>query len=449
MAMSPRLRLGLRVFGYVALALVTFVFALHLTFPYERVRDQALHALSSKYDVTIGGVERSWVPGRFALTAVTLRSRPSVAGQPSTTMYFKRVEIDLGFRALLAGKTEIGLDIATGTGSIAGAVVIDKRSFAVDFKLTKVPMTMIPGVSDAVGLPMSGNADGKIKLVLTKVAGRQDIDWAKANGVFELACKSGCLLGDGQAKLYPKSKRPGDEAWTKDGVIVPTLRIGSFNLAIDIVKGVAKKRAFTLNSPDGEVGLELEIKLARNLNDSPIAGCIKYKCSKELYDREPKFRSQCDFGSAVIDADGMHHIKLMGKLSNVRRVALACDGGSGGDAASTEPIRPRLDTPPPEPTPPPPPIGVEIDAGIGQIDPSGILPPQPMRDDVGKPPEVPPEVTPPPVMPGSNGAAPTVPVQLEGADALKPTSEALKNRGDDQGGKGDGPAPSADQPIVK
>lgn len=421
MTLSPRVRFGLRLVGYAALALVTFVFALHLTFPYERVRDQAMNALASKYDVTIGGVERSLVPGRFALTAVTLRSRPSVAGQPTTTMYFKRVEIDLGFRALLSGKTEIGLDIATGTGAITGTLVLDKRQMAADFRLAKVPLTMIPGVSDAVGLPMSGNADGKIKLTLTKVPGKQDVDWSKANGVFELACKSGCLLGDGQAKIYPKSKRPGDEAWTKDGVIVPTLRIGSFNLAIDIVKGVAKRRAFTLNSPDGEVELDLEIKLARVINDSPITGCIKYKCSKELYDREPKFRSQCDFGSAVIDSAGMHHIKLLGKLGNVRRVALMCDGN--GDAPTTaDPIRPQLDLPV-DPPPPPPAIPTPT---VPVAEPPPPPPSEqvnlpPMRDDVPRPdqdqgatPQPPPVVPPPEGDPGKPGGE----AQLKGAGAV-------------------------------
>ena len=190
MALSPRMRGVLRYVGYVILALVTFVFALHLTFPYERVRDRALEALQTKYDVTIDGVDRSLVPGRFALTGVTLRSRPSVAGQPSTTMYFKRIEIDLAFAPLLSGKVQIGLDITTNKGNITGSIVQAKHETSYAFNLNKVPLTMIPGVSDAVGLPMYGNADGKVRLKLVKN------DWSKANGVFELACTVGCTIGN-------------------------------------------------------------------------------------------------------------------------------------------------------------------------------------------------------------------------------------------------------------
>lgn len=368
MALSPRMRGVLRYVGYVVLALVTFVFALHLTFPYERVRDRALEALQAKYDVTIDGVDRSLVPGRFALTGVTLRSRPSVAGQPSTTMYFKRIEIDLAFAPLLSGKVQIGLDITTNKGNITGSIVQAKHETSYAFNLNKVPLTMIPGVSDAVGLPMYGNADGKVRLKLVRN------DWSKANGVFELACNVGCTIGNGEAKIYPKSRRPGDEAWTKDGVAVPALQVTRLKLAIDIVKGTAKKRTFELVSKDGEADLDVDIKLSKAINESTITGCIRYKCSKELYAREPKFSSQCDFGSPVIDDKGMHHIKLMGKLSNVRRIGALCDGqrddGAGGSAGASD-GRPRFDPGPVEVVQP-------IDAGtapIAPVAPAQVTPP--------------------------------------------------------------------------
>lgn len=427
MTLSPRARLVLRIVGYVVLALVTFVFALHLTFPYERVRDRALDALTSKYDVNIGGVERSLVPGRFSLTAVTLRSRASVAGQPTTTMYFKRIEIDLAILPLLSGKAEINLDIATGTGRIRGTMTQQKQDATYAFSLTKVPLTMIPGISDAVGLPMAGNADGKVKLKLSRG------DWSKANGVFELACNVGCTVGNGEAKIYPKGKRPGDEVWTKDGVAVPQLRIARFKLAIDIVKGEAKKRTFELTSTDGEVELDVNIRLAKVLTESQLTGCLKYKCSKELYDREPKFRSTCDFGSPILDDKGLHTIKLVGKLSNVRRLGALCDGerddgGAGGGSGGND--RPRIDAPPIEP------VRI-IDAGVPEIDaaevPAVVPPPPPpppgdvkmMRDDVAPPeaqqPPMPQPVPPSDVGPGS-GTQPVPPPG--GAPPPPPMGEA-------------------------
>ena len=390
MTLSPRLRTVAKVAGYVVLALVTFVIALHLTFPYGRIRDRAIEGLSSKYDVTIGGVERSWIPGRFSLTAVTLRSRPAVVGQPTTTMYFKRVEIDLAFVPLLGSKVEIGLDISTGAGQISGTITQQKADIGIDFRLRQVPLATLPGITDAVGLPMGGNADGKVKLKISKG------DWSKATGVFELACNVGCTVGDGVTKIYPTAKRPGDEALLRDGVAVPPVLIQRFKLAIDLAKGVAKKRTFELTSTDGEAEIDFEIKLMKVMKESSITGCIKYKCSKVLYERERSFRAQCDLGSPVVDAQGFHHIKLTGKLTNVRRIGALCDGQSdrSSDPSAAASDRPRLDLPLAETQPP---LALPIDAGVPELDASVAPPPidpvmsrpQP-RDDVAPPPPPPP-----------------------------------------------------------
>ncbi|MBA3463494.1 MAG: hypothetical protein H0T46_26295, partial [Deltaproteobacteria bacterium] len=50
--LGRRTRLVLRYVGFFLLAVVTFVFALQLTFPYDRVKDKIVEALSTKYDVT-------------------------------------------------------------------------------------------------------------------------------------------------------------------------------------------------------------------------------------------------------------------------------------------------------------------------------------------------------------------------------------------------------------
>src|SRR6185369_8077016 len=60
--LGPRTRRVLRYTGMALLALVIFVFALQMTFPYNRVKDKIIEGLSDKYDVTIGGVERGFMP---------------------------------------------------------------------------------------------------------------------------------------------------------------------------------------------------------------------------------------------------------------------------------------------------------------------------------------------------------------------------------------------------
>ena len=147
MNLGRRGRFALKIGGYALLALVVFVYAIHLTFPYQRVRDKLIESLSAKYDVTIAGVERSLVPGRFSLTGVTLASRPLAAGQPVTTMYFKRVEVDLKLLPLLGARLVAGLDVSTGSGSINGTVEQSGTTTIANFKLySRMNETVYPDI---------------------------------------------------------------------------------------------------------------------------------------------------------------------------------------------------------------------------------------------------------------------------------------------------------------
>ena len=90
----------------VLLALVVFVFALQMTFPYGRVKEKVIDALSEKYDVTIGDVERGWIPGRLYFNHVLLKTRPGKDETPSG-LSIERLEVDLGLLALLRGAASV------------------------------------------------------------------------------------------------------------------------------------------------------------------------------------------------------------------------------------------------------------------------------------------------------------------------------------------------------
>ncbi|MBZ0231717.1 MAG: type II secretion system protein GspN, partial [Deltaproteobacteria bacterium] len=359
--LSPRARFALKIAGFVFLGIVTFVYALHLTFPYERVAARMKEALATKYIVTISKVERSAVPGRFRMKGVTLTSRPSVEGQPVTTMFFQSVEVDVSFIPLLGGRAEVGLDIATGSGGMTGDVRMSKSSLNVDFRLKRMPLSTIPGIADAVGLPLGGLGDGRIRLDLPKN------DWTKASGRVDLSCTVGCTVGDGVARVYPKAKREADALMVKDGFPVETIDISRFVLGIAIAKGEAKRDKFEFESPDGDIAIDFNIKLAKKIDDSIITGCIRYRCSGDYLAKSP---AACELGSPAVDSDGFRNIKLTGKLDKMRRLGSVCEAGDSPDDVFTKDegtrvrTRPALDDipepqaaePAPTPTPTPPPI---------------------------------------------------------------------------------------------
>jgi type II secretion system protein N len=403
--LGRRGRLALKIVGYGLLALVTFVYAIHLTFPYGRVRDKFVESLSGTYDVTVAGVDRSLVPGRFALTGVTLASRPKAVGQPSTTMYFKRVELDLKILPLLGKRVEVGLDVRTGSGAITGSIAYQGKDAVASLKLAHVPLATLPGITDAVGLPMDGNADGKVSLRLVNG------DWSKKTaGGIELNCRVGCAIGDGVTKIYPKPQRPSDAALYRDGLTVPKILLDSFLIAIDIKDGQARLRTFDLKSQDGQVEVDFAIRLARatkDLGQSTINGCIRYKCAADF---QRKYPGLC-IGSPIVDEQGLLNIKLSGQVGKMRRLPQRCDtGGGSGDSAGT-PTRPTFDTIPESgsptggPTPTPLPTTTVTPTMPVPEPPPLDRKPVPMPDDVNVPPPPMPAV-PPGGSPDSTGAMP-------------------------------------------
>ena len=121
---GPRTRRVLRVAGFVLLFLVTFVFALQWTFPFDRVRDKVVEVLSAKYEVEINGVERGLIPGRVYFKAVTLRTRTTKADDVPTTFYIERLQVDVGLFALIGGKASVDIDAKIGPGHITGNIAL-------------------------------------------------------------------------------------------------------------------------------------------------------------------------------------------------------------------------------------------------------------------------------------------------------------------------------------
>src|SRR5688500_15959391 len=111
--LSRRQRKVLRIAGMVMLGIVTFLFTLHFTFPYDRVEGKLIEALSSKYDVTVGSTGHGWLPGSIVLEDVRLRTRPTKPDEKPTEIVIDRVVVDLGldFNLFAVIRKKLVLDI--------------------------------------------------------------------------------------------------------------------------------------------------------------------------------------------------------------------------------------------------------------------------------------------------------------------------------------------------
>ena len=134
--LSPRGKKIAKWVGYPVLAIVSFVLALQLTFPYDRVKQRIVDGLAAKYDVQIGSVGRGIMPGTVIFEKVVLTPRPKKADDPpQPPLVFDKVRAHLGLFALLGGKASVDYDVRIGQGSLNGNVTASKTRTSVTLSI--------------------------------------------------------------------------------------------------------------------------------------------------------------------------------------------------------------------------------------------------------------------------------------------------------------------------
>jgi type II secretion system protein N len=369
--LGPRTRKVVRIFGFIVLFLVTFVFALQWTFPFHRVRDKIVEVLSAKYEVTIpedDGIERGLIPGRVYFNKVTLRTRPAKADDVPTTFFIHRLKVDVGLFALIGGKASVDIDAEIAGGHITGNIGLSKSMTSIHVDGKSLPSASLP-MREAIGLPMSGKVNFAFNLDLPNDKlknGRAGPNWEKATGNATFECPTGCTFGDGKTKLKPKLKNSRNQAFAEGGIEFGKLNVTTLIAKIDIARGTLKVTKFDTKSDDGKLFIDFSMKLERDIGDSIVEGCLRFDGSTELLKRDPRTHAAISTTGAPKAADGLFHIKLEGKVKEMRRLGKECtgSGGESKDVPSRDTSRPSITIQPEHPpadaaapqfTPPPPP----------------------------------------------------------------------------------------------
>lgn len=376
--LGPRTRKILRYVGFVVLALVTFVFALQMTFPFHRIEDKLKEALGDKYVVDVQEIEPGIIPGRVYFHNVRLITRQTKPDDPVTTYSIKKLELDVGLLPLLGGNASIDIDGEIGQGTLTGNVTLSSKRVSIDVQGDGLPATNLP-IRDVIGLPMSGKLQLRLALAfpLEKQKGKTAPNWAKSQGNVLLACRSGCTFGDGKTKLKTKLKSARNQAFAADGIEFGKVNVNTLVAKVDIKRGKLKVTEWDTKSDDGQLYVDYEMDLAPKWGDSDVNGCLRFVGSPALLDREPKTYSAISAtGAPMNEKDNLYHITLSGKFSAMRKLGKFCGPDVGasdadGDAKPNLTIQPdpaKSATPPTNEaaaTPATPTFAPPTDAGAG------------------------------------------------------------------------------------
>lgn len=346
--LGPRARRVLQRVGIGLAVAVFFVFALHWTFPYARLKDRLVDGLASKYDVTIGKVARGFWPGSVTFEKVTLRSRPTKPSESANTIFFNSVDVAVGWGTLLgsaitfAPKAAGTVTLGVGAKRLEIEFVMGKRELQFSAQGRDLPAKLLP-TREFIVMPMGGLIDIDVAMRVPIERGKQD--FAKATGHFQFACPKGCSVGDG-SKIKMPTVNARNEAMMGDGVEFGTISIAKLLARLDIGKGNARLSKFQLESPDGEAKLDFDAKLAPVMNDSTVEGCVRYKPSPALQSKDIKTYNQIVLIGGILASDGFFHVKLSDRLGRMRKVGVECGTGKGGDAGKPElTVTPDSETP--------------------------------------------------------------------------------------------------------
>ena len=319
--------------GYPLLALVVFLFSVQLTFPYERVKDKLVETLSEKYDVSIVSVEPTFLPGGLILETVVLQTRPTQADEEPTTLFIDELRVDMGLLALLRGRADVDITAKMGGGSIEGNVVMGPDELALAFSTEALPLETVPGLRSAVGLPMKGGLDASVDIRLPEQR------WDLAEGSISLSCMS-CTIGDGEAKIKPRSSSSArsrrSALFAGQGMTVPELKLGVLAGKIEITEGRADIQQLTANSADGDLVINGAVRFGRSFKEARFEqGCMKFRLSDELKQREPNFGNMPALTGAAPQADGYANVMMKGNLVTMRWLpAVNCEEDGSSDRLS-------------------------------------------------------------------------------------------------------------------
>jgi type II secretion system protein N len=381
MTLSERQRRILRWLGYPLLALIVFSFTLQLTFPYDRVKDKLIELASERYDVQIASASPTFLPGGMVLESILLKSRPTRPDEQPTAIAIDRLSVDVGLLALLIGRVNVDLVAEIGEGEIVGDISVSPTELAVEVGTEDLELENIPGLRDALGLPMKGGLDAELDVTLPEQR------WDLAEGSFTMSCP-GCVVGDGKAKIKPKqpSARGGRGAsfFAAEGLTVPTLNLGELEGKISIISGKGVIDQFGAKSPDGDLAIHGTVTFGRTFSESQFGqACMKFRLSDALKQREAEFGNVPALMGAPLDSEGYSNVIMSGKLAEMRWIAAtSCEEGGQaerldlramgqGGSPSAGRGRPRLPTAEAEPTTPVIP-GTDIPAGAGETRPTAM-----------------------------------------------------------------------------
>jgi type II secretion system protein N len=286
-----------------AFGLVVFLISFMLSFPYDRLKEQIIAmAAAQNLDVEVGSAGPAFGIG-VSLKDVNVRGRAE-AGKRPPHMRIEEATINVSPLAQLRGDVGYSMSLDALGGEIDADVEASKTKGAMKIRTAKVSMAELPGVKEAINLPLGGKLDLALELAMPNNRN------AEAGGSLSWKCAA-CVLGDGKEKL-----KVAGNPMLEEGISLPRIRLGDFTGKVTFEKGVGRLQGVQAKSADGEVHIEGEVRLADPVGYSYLDLYVRFKFSDALLKSSDKLQLMMQLvGDGGKRADGFFGFRLTGIMN--------------------------------------------------------------------------------------------------------------------------------------
>jgi type II secretion system protein N len=249
--------------AYPALYLVLLVAFAYLAFPYERVEKRIILGYAQSQATSpepkrmqIGDTTWSWRFPGVVLEDVQLigpkpKAKPDGAEpEKRAVIHIESAYVGVSVLPLLIGTTRVVFDIDGFGGELSGSFRKSNDDVRLEVELDEIKPGQLPGVAEALQLPMEGSLSGTINLSLPE--GK----YSAAEGEVRLELE-GLSLGDGETSI-------------RGLLALPTANAGTLTVEATASQGRVKLDKFAASGEDLELSADGRLRLREPLLSSNI-----------------------------------------------------------------------------------------------------------------------------------------------------------------------------------
>lgn len=242
--------------GYPSFFLFSLILGAYWTFPYDHVRDYIVQEAERSGDLQleITRLEPSWLTGVEA-EGVRVGLVPEDAEAPPQEVLIREASARVGLLSLMGGTTDVSFDLALdGGGRVEGAFAQNEETMRVQADLERVDLRRIGPLRGAVGLPITGRAEGEVDLTI----GTQAADNA---GSARITIRD-LSVADGETPLEIEGLGAG--------LTLEELNLGTLEFEMETERGAGRIEELHADGEDAELWGSGSVRLARPLSRSTV-----------------------------------------------------------------------------------------------------------------------------------------------------------------------------------